>query len=98
MATKSGMGRLTFSGRQEYIAVPFYRPQTNGQQIVGYAAICECTAGNHFLSPSGEHTANATTPLYFYPTYDAAQAAIETWQRQQAHNAAQSGETPPEGV
>jgi len=95
MATKAGMGRLTFSGRQEYEVMTFY---LDSPQPVAYAAVCLCALGNHYLAmwPDGsldEYTITNNATPYLFSTYADAQAAIEQWQRQ--HDAAQaaSGET-----
>jgi hypothetical protein len=55
----------------------------------GYAALCPCAPGDHFLAPwgpdrsIGEYTAGATTAVYQFATATDAVAAIEAWQRQQ---------------
>jgi hypothetical protein len=55
----------------------------------GYAALCPCAAGDHFLAPwgpdrsIGEYTAGATTAVYQFSTAAGAVAAIEAWRRQQ---------------
>lgn len=100
MAGKSG-GRLTFSGRQEYQVAPVVGnlpppmvDKTSGLTgVIGYAAVCFCALGTHYLAPFGEYVEQPGKPAYVYPTYAEAQAAIEQWQRQHAAAQANSGES-----
>jgi hypothetical protein len=110
MATTSG-GRLQFCPhtsddspggiqRKEYMVVRDF----GTDYFDGYAALCPCVPGDHFLAPwgpdrsIGEYTADATMTVYQYPTAADARAAIEIWQTQQTQQTqqARSSETPPE--
>jgi hypothetical protein len=69
----------------------------------GYAALCPCAPGDHFLAPwgpersSGDYSATATMAVYQFPTAATALAVIEAWQRQQqAQRQAASDEHAPE--
>lgn len=108
---KPSSGRLTFSGRNEYIIVPVYGllgKSSNGFTAsgAGYAAKCICTLGDHYLAydPAtgsvSERTSDrgAVPDTCILPTYDDALAAIQAWQRQHQQRQAESGDTPPEGV
>lgn len=110
MTSKSG--RLTFSGRNDYIIVPVYglvnAINANGHfgaRVTGYAARCTCMLGDHYLAYDpvthqvSERTSDrgAVPDACILPTYDDALAAIEAWQRQHAAAQATSGETEQEG-
>ena len=91
MATK---GRLTMSGRREYYVVPIRNITRERMiQVIGYAAVCACSLGNHYLAPDGEHTAQPGVEPYTYPTASDAQAAIEAWQRQHDERRWESAES-----
>jgi hypothetical protein len=107
MATKAG--RLTMSGRSEYQAVPVYGRTDGGAfgtvtAVIGYAVICACPLGNHYLAVDGdvesgeftiaERTANAETRPYLFPYRSGAEAAIRIWQRQ--HEQAQQEQAQQE--
>lgn len=95
MSGKSG--RLTFSGRNEYYIVPV-KNITRGRtfETVGYAAVCTCVLGNHYLAPDGEHTAQEGIEPYRYRTPGEAHTAIEAWQRQQQQRQVASSESEVE--
>lgn len=109
MAGKAG-GRLTFSGRQEYEVAPVYGMVEDrgggfgpGRGTIGYAAICTCPLGNHYLAADGdvesgdftivERTVTPDTKPYIFPYRSGAEAAIRIWQRQHAEAQANSGES-----
>lgn len=87
MSGKSG--RLTFSGRQEYEVQIIWSHSARDSAIIGYAAICPCALGHHYLAidrETGELVERTDTgdhKSYRWPTYAKAQAAIEAWQQQQ---------------
>lgn len=100
MSGKSG--RLTFSGRQEYVVEIVWSDTPRDSAIIGYRAVCPCALGYHYLAVDREtgeiveRTDNGEGKSYRWPTYAKAQAAIEAWRMQQAHNAATSGESEVE--
>jgi hypothetical protein len=80
-----GNGRPGGVQRKEYRVVRDF----GTDYFDGYAALCPCAAGDHFLAPwgparsIGEYTAGATTAVYQFSTAAGAVAAIEAWRRQQ---------------
>lgn len=89
-------GRLTFSGRSEYVVVSVYglvggynQSANFAARVTGYAAKCTCALGDHYLIqyPNGfvsECTSDrgAVPDECVFLTANDAQAAIAAWQAQ----------------
>lgn len=95
-------GRLTFSGRQDYEVQIIWSNTPRDSAIIGYAAICPCALGYHYLAVDREtgalveRTDTGEGKGYRWPTHAKAQAAIEAWQRQQQQRQAESSESEVE--
>lgn len=106
MSGKSG--RLTFSGRNEYIITVVYGVLAKSSEGfaaggVGYAAKCTCALGDHYLAYDAtgalvERTSDrgAVPDECIFPTYAAIDALLETWQRQHQQRQAESSESEAE--